>query len=122
MSTEREPVPAGHIGWIEFISPRATTHIAYVRENGEVYLPEDGAVTPAEFHLAAASARFWPLVRAEDAEAKVAAVREVHQPHDAVMYSGKKQYMVKVCTGCGTDDGNWQRWPCQTIKALDGGV
>lgn len=45
------------------------------------------------------------------------AVREVHEPIDAVMYSAKK--IVQVCTGCGTDDGNWQRWPCPTIRAIN---
>lgn len=23
-----------------------------------------------------------------------------------------------VCTGCGTDDGNWKRWPCPTITVV----
>lgn len=43
----------------------------------------------------------------------------VHEPIDAVMYSGPQQRMVKVCTGCGTDDGNWQRYPCPTKRAID---
>lgn len=49
----------------------------------------------------------------------------VHQPVDALMYSGPHQRLVKVCTGCGTDDGNWQRWPCPTVSAVNtalGGV
>jgi hypothetical protein len=29
------------------------------------------------------------------------------------------QYMRKVCTGCGTDNGNWQVWPCPTIRAIE---
>lgn len=46
-------------------------------------------------------------------------VREVHEPIDAAMYhGGGEPRIVKVCTGCGTDDGNWQRWPCPTIRAL----
>lgn len=43
----------------------------------------------------------------------------VHQPIDALMYSGPQQRMVKVCTGCGTDDGDWQRWPCPTVRAIN---
>jgi hypothetical protein len=50
--------------------------------------------------------------------AAVTAVAEVHQWMDAVMYSGPQQRMVRVCTGCGTDDGNWQRWPCATVAAI----
>ena len=45
-------------------------------------------------------------------------VEKVHEPIEALMYSGSHQRLVKVCTGCGTDDGNWQRWPCPTIKAI----
>lgn len=51
--------------------------------------------------------------------AAIAGVVQIHEATDALMYSGKNQRIVKVCTGCGTDDGNWQRWPCPTIKALD---
>jgi hypothetical protein len=43
----------------------------------------------------------------------------VHQPTAAVMYSGSNQRMVQVCTGCGTDDGNWMRWPCPTVNAIN---
>lgn len=46
----------------------------------------------------------------------------VHQPIEAVMYTGPQQRMVKVCTGCGTDDGNWQRYPCPTVRAIDSTV
>lgn len=46
----------------------------------------------------------------------------VHQPIEAVMYSGPQQRMVKVCTGCGTDDGNWQRWPCPTVSAINSAI
>lgn len=46
----------------------------------------------------------------------------IHQPLDAVMYTGAKQRMVEVCTGCGTDDGNWQRYPCPTVRVIDSAV
>lgn len=48
----------------------------------------------------------------------VETVLDVHKPIDAAMYSGAQQRMVQVCTGCGTDDGNWQRYPCPTVRAL----
>lgn len=66
-------------------------------------------------HCAAAQA-------AEAAEAESdrlrAAVLEVHQPVDAVRYVGRKQRLTRVCSGCGTDDGNWQVWPCPTVRAI----
>jgi hypothetical protein len=51
--------------------------------------------------------------------AAVTGVMGVHEPVEAVMYSGSRQRLVKVCTGCGTDDGNWQRWPCPTVRAIE---
>lgn len=44
-------------------------------------------------------------------------VREVHAPIDAL--NTRYNQVQKVCTGCGTDDGNWQNWPCPTIRALE---
>jgi hypothetical protein len=50
-------------GWYEFIHPtKATTHIAHFSEGGQVYLPE-ADLTEEDFYLAAASNRFWRLVR-----------------------------------------------------------
>lgn len=46
-------------------------------------------------------------------------VRSIHRPIDAVMYNGERSYPRQVCTGCGQDDGNWQIWPCPTIRALE---
>lgn len=46
-------------------------------------------------------------------------VRKVHEPIDAVHYAGRSQTLRQVCTGCGTDDGNWQVWPCPTIRAME---
>lgn len=48
------------------------------------------------------------------------AVLEVHEPIDALMNPGRYERVVKVCVGCGTDDGNFQRWPCPTIRAIEG--
>lgn len=50
--------------------------------------------------------------------AKVAAVEALHQPIDAMNYQGRTSRLTRVCTGCGTDDGNWQHWPCPTVRAL----
>lgn len=52
------------------------------------------------------------LLRALDA------MMEVHEPVDAIMNPGRYERVVKVCTGCGTDDGNWQRYPCPTVAAV----
>lgn len=54
---------------------------------------------------------------AEQAEGVVVRVRAVHAPIDAVHEpTGRHR---QVCTGCGTDAGNWQPWPCPTVRALD---
>lgn len=50
----------------------------------------------------------------------LAAVAVLHEPIEALMFSGPHERLVKVCAGCGTDDGNWQRWPCPTIAAVTG--
>lgn len=47
------------------------------------------------------------------------AVLAVHEPLDALMNPGRQERTVKVCTGCGTDDGNWQRYPCPTVSAIE---
>lgn len=54
----------------------------------------------------------------ERLRAIVGRVREVHAPIDAL--NTRYNQVQKVCTGCGTDDGNWQNWPCPTIRALEG--
>lgn len=45
-------------------------------------------------------------------------VVEVHAPMDALMNPGPRERLVRVCTGCGTDDGNFQIWPCPTARAI----
>jgi len=45
-------------------------------------------------------------------------VLAIHEPVDALMNPGRHERVVKVCTGCGTDDGNWQRYPCPTVTAV----
>lgn len=59
------------------------------------------------------------VAEVRELRAKVERVREVHEPIDALLNPGRHERVVKVCIGCGTDDGNWQRWPCPTIRALD---
>lgn len=91
-------------------------------------LDEIQARTDAAGDSTANMHNFWLGARA-DVRALLAAVREqqaaigrvrtVHGPIEALMYSGSRQRLVQVCTGCGTDDGNWQRWPCPTIAALN---
>jgi hypothetical protein len=53
-------------GWYEVItSPQATTCIAYVHEDGSLYLPE-GDLTEEEFAFAAARGKAHRLVRADE--------------------------------------------------------
>jgi hypothetical protein len=50
----------------------------------------------------------------------VGRVQSIHQPVEAVNYRGGMPRRTQVCSGCGTDDGNWQQYPCPTIRALNG--
>ena len=50
--------------------------------------------------------------------AALEAVLDAHEPVNALLNPGPHERVVKVCTGCGTDDGNWQRWPCPTVRAI----
>lgn len=53
------------------------------------------------------------------ADAAIEAVRNIHLPIDALMYGIHNSWQTRVCTGCGQDDGNWQTWPCPTIRAIN---
>ena len=62
-------------GWFEFIVDAATTHIAYVYEDGSVYLPEGREVVDLDdWTLANASGKVHRLIRAD---AVLAALGEV---------------------------------------------
>ena len=48
--------------------------------------------------------------------AAIRAVLELHKPIEAL--NTRYNRMQRVCTGCGTDDGNWQTWPCPTVRGI----
>lgn len=74
--------------------------------------PEIETVADAEF-IANARQDIPALLSALDA------VAALHQPLDALMYAGRsQQHKLQVCTGCGQDDGNWNQWPCPTVRAI----
>lgn len=78
----------------------------------------DGIIARLEQSLEDAKAQIaHDAHRARTAECALEAVREVHQPLDALHTNTNR--VRKVCTGCGTDDGNWQVWPCPTIRAIE---
>jgi len=81
------------------------------------YMPvAPGGVTQADAELIVALVNNLPEIVA--ALQAVEKVRRIHRPLDAVeIRSNTRQ---QVCTGCGTDAGNWERWPCPTIRALGG--
>ena len=57
--------------------------------------------------------------RLPQAIAALRAAMEVHGALDAAQYVGRgKSIRRQVCTGCGTDDGNWAIWPCATVRAI----
>jgi hypothetical protein len=51
-------------------------------------------------------------------DAAASIVREIHGPVDAIDYGVRNPRQTRVCAGCGTDGGNWQFWPCPTLRAL----
>lgn len=58
---------------------------------------------------------------------RVAAVRALHQPTEGMGYNpdddptpGAYGDIARVCTSCGTPGELGVRWPCPTIRALDG--
>ncbi|MBF6358222.1 hypothetical protein IU449_27370 [Nocardia higoensis] len=55
--------------------------------------------------------------RVTELEAQRDRVRELHQPIEAVNMRHPGGRLTRVCSGCGTDDGNWQTYPCPTIRA-----
>ena len=79
------------------------------------YLPTDA---DAEFIAHAPEDIAALLAEVERLRARIEKVRELHKPIDALNTSVNQ--IQQVCIGCGQDDGNWQRWPCPTIRALDG--
>ncbi len=43
----------------------------------------------------------------------------VHEPIHALDYGVRPvRELTQVCTGCGQDNGNWNYWPCPTIRAI----
>ena len=50
----------------------------------------------------------------------LAAVLAVHRPLNAVNAAARPgRQATQVCRGCGTDAGNWEQWPCPTIRAIE---
>jgi hypothetical protein len=57
----------GYVGWVEFLRDQvSTTHIAYLHEDGSVYLPEGPqVVSEMDLRMAEIAGSMWPLVRAD---------------------------------------------------------
>ncbi|UOR02041.1 hypothetical protein MUN77_01535 [Leucobacter allii] len=90
MTTTPNPTPGQTLGWHEFIlDGAATTHIAYVYEDGSTYFPEGPeVVTESDFRLASAAGRVFPLVRARglqvDAPSEAPTEEQVERALDAL--------------------------------------
>ena len=62
-----DEISTAGVGWYEVIHPSdATTHIAYVHEDGSIYLPEGPALDRHEFEFASARGKVRKLVRVDD--------------------------------------------------------
>ena len=43
----------------------------------------------------------------------------VHEPINAIDYGVQPRHkLTQVCVGCGQDNGDWNYWPCPTIRAI----
>ena len=71
-------------------------------------------------HMQLAAELLAARARLAELDAQLDRVREVHQPIEALNIRYPRGRLTEVCTGCGTDDGNWQIYPCPTIRALNG--
>lgn len=89
---------------------------------GTSVIEGDNLAADAEFIAHAPSDVAYLLAELRKRDEALARVEGVHEPIDALMYSGPHQRLVKVCTGCGSDDGNWQHWPCPTLKVITAAV
>lgn len=78
-------------------------------------------------HTKALAAKFDPAAPSQylaklgrEVVAAVERVQALHTPINAADYGVRNRGAItQVCTGCGQDDGNWQYWPCPTIRALE---
>lgn len=62
------------------------------------------------------------VVLQENSELRAArdAVLAIHQPVDALNLGARNAHKMQVCSGCGQDDGNWNVYPCATVRAIRG--
>lgn len=73
---------------------------------------------PIQGRLDAIQHRAVSATRDEWAEA-VRAVLDVHEPVKALDFGQRASgRLTHVCAGCGSDDGNWNYWPCPTVRAI----
>lgn len=88
--------------------------------SGTLWRAERDLAAARREHDAQVTLRREALVQLEDANRRIDAALALHTPIDALDMGRKNAHKVQVCTGCGQDDGNWNRWPCATVTALQG--
>lgn len=59
------------------------------------------------------------VAEVERLRGQIDAARAIHKPLDALNMNSNR--IGQVCLGCGQDNGNWNEWPCPTIRALEVG-
>ena len=59
------------------------------------------------------------VAEVERLRGQIDAARALHKPLDALNTNSNR--IGQVCLGCGQDNGNWNEWPCPTIRALEVG-
>lgn len=126
MTADEVTTATEHIGWVEFVTAddAATTHVAYVHEDGSVYLPEGPVVVSGEtFRLAAATDRFWPLVRAANRPApQVDEGDEHHHDIEAHAASFVEGFEAAVAQGLASSPEFSSEWLAERDREVASGA
>ena len=94
------------VGTVEALDYDGQPVVLFERENGHV-------TTRNEVAFVAHARTDMPALIAA-----VEAVLALHKPLHALDVATRPAHHTNVCIGCGTDDGNWQVWPCPSVRAI----
>ena len=79
---------------------------------------DDDGLADATFIAHAPSDLAALVAEVERLRGQIDAAKALHKPLDAL--NTNSNHIGQVCLGCGQDNGNWNEYPCPTMRALDG--
>lgn len=125
---EHEKLVGTDSGWHELIHPRwGTSHPVHIREDGEIYVPEEDQFTVEELAVFDARGNLRQLApadsRALEALVKVLELHRENEPdeHASSYQDGVYLGLERFCAGC-SDLSNGEygvAWPCPTVRAVE---